>query len=222
MRQHAAAPDPASSADSASPLQMTRRKLAQARTASSQPLQTANDTMLDETPAASTARSAASSRHAGRSSRPAAPDRGALPAPPPPAAPPSISGQKNSHTETSKPNGVFCSTASSRAEPHRRPASRPGGCADPRGVLTDAFRRAGRARGVDHIGRVRGSMQIAERWRAPCDSAPVGVEPVAIEQRPRSRQPSGSSACTPRERAPASAPRAAPASATMTASRSAG
>ena len=28
------------------------------------------------------------------------------------AAPPAMSGQKNSHTDTSKLNGVFCSTAS--------------------------------------------------------------------------------------------------------------
>ena len=30
---------------------------------------------------------------------------------------PAISGQKNSHTDTSKLNGVFCSTTSSAAEP---------------------------------------------------------------------------------------------------------
>ena len=53
--------------------------------------------------------------------RPGRPGRDARPAGPGPAARRSISGQKNSQTETSKLNGVFCSTRSLRA-PGRRPA----------------------------------------------------------------------------------------------------
>ena len=53
-------------------------------------------------------RSITSCRYSGRGGPPAAPSPGVAPC---------CSGQKNSHTETSKPNGVFCSTTSSAPMP---------------------------------------------------------------------------------------------------------
>ena len=101
-----------SSAGSASPLQITRRRLAQALFSLA-----AFTPHAREKPAASTARSAASSRAARRIVSTSRAGSRCAPGAAITSRAPTISGQKNSHTETSKLNGVFCSTTSSPVSP---------------------------------------------------------------------------------------------------------
>ena len=91
---------------------------------------------------------------------------------------PAISGQKNSQTETSKLNGVFCSTRSSGVEAVGVAASTAGGCTIAAVRVHRALGPAGRARGVDHVGEVvgrrvrRGGRSSGSRG----DRVPVRVE----------------------------------------------
>ena len=102
-----------SSAGSASPLQITTPQAGQrTRAAGSAPRTCSrNACSIDGT------KCSVVTPLARGSSRRAAPDRGARPARATTSRAPTISGQKNSHTDTSKLNGVFCSTTSSPVSP---------------------------------------------------------------------------------------------------------
>ena len=150
---------------SSAPRQRARRTAAAARGGSASPLQTTRRS------AAAAPRPPAASRNAcsidgtkcsvgdrllARSAAPGTPGRGARRARAITSRAPVSSGQKNSHTDTSKLNGVFCSTAVVAGRARTRACIHASRFTIAAVRDRHALRPAGRARGVDHVRRVSG------------------------------------------------------------------